>query len=115
MDLKGENSYHMLMVGLLFGMEGYANPVSNGRGGTGFYDVQLSPLVAHNPTITIEFKAFGNALLAEKERPELEHAAQEGLVQIDSKAYDHAATGRRLRYGIAFHRHSVAVAVETLE
>ena len=114
-DLKGENSYHMLMVGLLFGMEGYADPVSNGRGGTGFYDVRLTPLAAQNPTITLELKAFGNELSAAKERSELEHAAAQELAQIDSKAYDHAATGRRLRYGIAFHRHSVAVAVETLE
>ena len=42
-DLTSENSYHMLLVGLLFGAPGYGNPVSNREAGRGRFDIRLLP------------------------------------------------------------------------
>ena len=104
-DLVNENSYHMLVMGLLFGIPGYADPVSNGRGGMGYYDVRLNPCEVAAPALTVEFKvASGEASLRQ--------AAEVGLRQIAEKAYDHDASGARIRWGIAFWKQSVAVVCE---
>lgn len=122
-DLISENSYHMLLVGLLFGVPGYGNPLSNREQGGGYYDLRLAPepysgqpLYADLPVITVEFKALAGkdaptdaAALAEK----LARLADEGLEQIDRKDYDADEPGaKRLRYGIAFSGKHVAVACE---
>ena len=104
-DLVNENSYHMLVMGLLFGMPGYADPISNGRGGTGYFDVRLHPVKATAPTVTLEFKVAGN-------EASLQKTAELGLRQIAEKAYDHDAEGSRIRWGIAFWKQSAAVACE---
>lgn len=102
-DLVNENSYHMLVMGLLFGAEGYRDPVSNGRGGTGFFDVRLNPCDEGLPTVTVEFKVARNG-------DDLQHAAEEGLAQIAEKSYDHDAPGARVRWGVAFCGQRAAVA-----
>ena len=42
-DLLRENSYHMLMTGLLFGVPGYGDPRSNREEGRGYYDLRIAP------------------------------------------------------------------------
>ena len=66
-DLTSENSYHMLLVGLLFGVPGYGVPLSNREEGQGYYDLRLSPeersgrpLREDLPVITVEFKALSS-------------------------------------------------------
>ena len=136
-DLRSENSYHMLVLGLLFGVDGYAAPVSNGRAGRGFYDIRLNPLAPGKPTITLEFKVLprhevdrgaecdtgrGTERGADPELPSgrsaedvLRETAREGLAQVRAKAYDHDAPGPRLRFGIAFYKQEVAVEAERAE
>lgn len=108
-DLVSENSYHMLMMGLLFNVPGYSAPVSNREAGRGRFDVQLAPAdPARNPLITLELK--------HAEQPiDLELAARQALAQIDERAYDAAAgAAGSIRYGIAFAGKSAAVACEVV-
>lgn len=109
-DLTSENSYHMLLVGLLFGAPGYGNPVSNREAGRGRFDIRLLPERAGLPAITLELKFERGA-----DAGRLETLAAEALAQIEARAYDAEAAGSgagSLRYGIAFSGKSLAVAVE---
>lgn len=115
-DMVGENSYHMLMLGLLFGVPGYADPLSNREAGRGYFDVRLNPEpsfagLSERVPIVLEFK-----VLPAREAPadpvslarSLEELAQSALAQIAAKRYD-APAGRSLCYGVAFHGKDVAV------
>lgn len=125
-DLTGENSYHMLLLGLCFGVNGYLNPVSNREEGSGRYDIRLEPaaegtpfanltlsLPLHAPLITIELKYAKDA-----SRAELEDLAGKALEQIATRGYDgicpSAASGR-VRFGVACSGKSVAVAADRLD
>lgn len=118
-DLISENSAHMLMTGLLYGMPGYLAPRSNGEAGDGRFDLQLCPDMAvgtrdgyPRPLITIEFKfdkagSSGDAL---KER------AVSALRQIADRRYDGGAASvdGRLRWGVAFSGKHAASACERI-
>lgn len=109
-DLTSENSYHMLLVGLLFGAPGYGNPVSNREAGRGRFDIRLLPERAGLPEITLELKFERGA-----DTGRLETLAAEALAQIEARAYDAGAAGSgagSLRYGIAFSGKSLAVDVQ---
>ena len=105
-DLASENSYHMLVAGLLFGVRGYGNPLCNRERGRGRFDVQLVPNdPVRGPLITVELKFAGGADAS----PEtLDKLAEEALAQIASRSYD-AAPGPAgaLRWGLAFSGKSV--------
>ena len=123
-DLTSENSYHMLMLGLLFGVPGYADPISNREGGRGYFDILLRALSSERPDIVLEFKYVGGA-----EKPSgdeglqkaLENRAIEALEQIADRDYsrraiqesDPESNPEPLRYGIAFGGRHVAVATPT--
>lgn len=107
-DLVSENSYHMLVAGLLFGVRGYGNPLCNRERGRGRFDVQLVPNdPARDPLITVELKFAGGADASPETLADL---AAEALAQIASRSYD-AAPGLAgaLRWGLAFSGKSVAV------
>ena len=122
-DLVNENSYHMLLLGLCFGIEGYEPPVSNREAGHGRCDIQLIPekdsyitaAYGQRPFITIEVKHLASGLetdvsgsLTEK----LSSLAEAALAQIDDRAYDAATHGQMhcVRWGIAFSGKHVACA-----
>ena len=112
-DLTSENSYHMLLVGLLFGAPGYGNPASNREAGRGRFDIRRFPSGRGCPAVTLELKFERGA-----DAGRLEALAAEALAQIEARAYD-AGTARggagapstagSLRYGIAFSGKSLAV------
>ena len=122
-DLVNENSYHMLLLGLCFGIEGYEPPVSNREAGHGRCDIQLTPerdsyitaAYGQRPFITIEVKHLApdvatgaSGSLTEK----LSSLAEAALAQIDDRAYDAVAHGQMhcVRWGIAFSGKHVACA-----
>lgn len=106
-DLISENSAHMLMTGLLYGMPGYLVPRSNGEAGDGRFDLQLCPdMSVHVPSVylrpllTIEFKFEKGGVSGD----ELKRLADSALKQIVDKRYDEdeAFAGSRIRWGVAF-------------
>lgn len=127
MRVRKNDTGHML--GLLFGMEGYAAPLSNREEGYGRFDVQIAPedfpgsraVRGPRPLITVEMK-----FLSPKEAPDnsdelgelLTSLAREALSQIAVKGYDAdslpACAQGRVRWGVAFCGKRVAVACESL-
>jgi hypothetical protein len=111
-DLTAESPCHMLLLGLLYWMRGYKDPVSNREAGLGRFDVQVAPEAPSpsTPALTFEVKfakGAGDGRLAA--------LAREGLAQIESRAYDAAFGGSpRVRWGVAFSGKRVAVACERL-
>lgn len=109
-DGVSENSYHMLMLGLCYGMPGYADPVSNREAGSGRFDIQLAPDGAgagRLPLITIEIKflkAGEKRADAEALAGKLSALADGALRQIDEKGYDVASqtAAAAVRWGLAF-------------
>ena len=117
-DLVSENSVHMLVLGLLFGMRGYGDPVSNREQGLGRFDIRVEPqptpfFEGSRPLMTVELK-FGRG--ADDNR--LVELAREALEQIANKRYDDelpALARGRVRWGLAFAGKRVAVAAEVLD
>lgn len=103
-DLTSENSWHMLMLGLCFGMSGYGDPASNREEGLGRPDIQLRPQKTlffdeKVPLLTFELKFERDAA---DER--LGRLADEALAQIEDRRYDAdlpADAAGRMRWGIA--------------
>ena len=112
-DLVSENSCHMLLFGLCFGLPGYGDPRSNRESGYGRYDIQVEPvdlpmgspeaygMLAERPRVTVEVKFAKDGGDAR-----LDALADAALAQIRERAYDAAALGSvasgRLRWGVAF-------------
>lgn len=116
-DLISENSAHMLMTGLLYGMPGYLAPRSNGEAGDGRFDLQLCPdMSVHvpstysRPLLTIEFKFEKGGACGDG----LNRLAESALKQIVDKRYDEdgAFAGGRIRWGVAFSGKHVASVCE---
>ena len=57
-DLTNEAACHMMVFGLLFGMPGYGDPLSNREAGYGRYDIQVMPAdpTSGLPCVTVEVK-----------------------------------------------------------
>ena len=119
-DLTRESECHMLLMGLLFGMPGYGDPVSNREAGYGRFDLQVTPLpdrAAELPLLTVEAKFMSSSSydqLGEGAPAALDELARKALNQIAGKAYDegHAPLPAPMRWGVAFGGKHVAVAVE---
>jgi hypothetical protein len=111
-DLVSEGPCHAMLLGLLVGMDGYANPVSNREAGHGRPDIQVVPddPSRDTPVLTVEVKferGADDARLAELTR--------EALAQAESREYDAALeSAPRVRWGVAFAGKRVAVACERL-
>ncbi|NMM93578.1 AAA family ATPase [Bifidobacterium oedipodis] len=130
-DLTSENSLHMLITGLCFGVPGYVDPKSNKEAGYGRYDLRLEPsggdlanfsfvAPAVRPLITIELKYLRNDDASQEDfARQLQAKAKDALQQIDEHGYDEGdlpqqAQGR-LRWGIAVGNRRCAVACQRLE
>lgn len=122
-DLTSENSYHMLMTGLLCGVPLYGDTLSSREEGSGCFYLRLSPEVrpgmparADLPTITVEFKVLSRPDAGKGAddpaalRDRLAALARVALEQVDRKAHDCQAPGPRIRYGMAFCGKTVVVA-----
>lgn len=102
-DLTSENSWHILLLGLLFNMRGYADPISNREYGLGRPDIRLEPAESpfvhgKRPLITIELKYEPEA-----DSGELSRLAEDVLRQIREHRYDEgdlpALASGRVRWG----------------
>ncbi len=123
-DLTSENSAHMMLLGLCFGIEGYAGPRSNREAGSGRFDIQIHPedvsgvppVRGKRPIITIEVKFSKDANVSDGE---LRNLAEVALGQIESKGYDSGCANDTsdgcARWGIAFQGKRVAAVCETLQ
>lgn len=117
-DLTSENSWHMFLLGLLFNVRGYVDPISNREYGLGRPDIRLEPDGtfaddSERSLVTIELKYMRG-----DDEGDLKRLAQEALRQIDERRYDAGAlterASSRVRWGIACCGKRVAVVAETV-
>lgn len=121
-DFISENSCHLFLLGLCFGIPGYADPLSNRESGYGRYDIRLEPVdVAPGSLAAFNALEYRPLVIIEIEFSKgpgsLETLANEALRQIEDRRYDcdaPAGAAGRLRWGIAFSGKRVAVAMERL-
>ena len=106
-DLRDENSYHMMMLGMCSYLYGEYEVKSNRESGKGRSDILLRPLKKANPGIVLEFK------YTKDEKEDLEKLAQQALNQITERAYGAELTGIVYRIGLAHCGKRVAVVYST--
>ena len=108
-DYKEENSYHMFIFGMLLALsEGYTVH-SNPESGKGRSDCLIMPVEKNEPAVVIEFKHRC------EDGADLRAAAEEGLRQIEEKAYVHSLKqegyAKIYKYSIAFHKKNCEIAM----
>lgn len=94
-DLKSENSYHMMMLGMCAFMYQHYDVRSNRESGNGRSDIILYAKKPELPHMILEFK------YTKDESQDLEKLAQEAIDQIKDKKYDAEITGTVYYIGLA--------------
>lgn len=101
-DLKDENSYHMMVLGLCAWMRNIYEVESNREEGLGRGDIVLIAKRNNIPSYVLEFKYS-------KEECDLNKLANEAIQQIIDKKYDMKLKGKIIYIGLAHHKKSVKV------
>lgn len=94
-DLKNENSYHMMMLGMCAFMYQYYDVKSNRESGLGRSDILIRAKSPKYPHMILEFK------YTRDESQNLAELAQEAVDQIKEKKYDAEMTGTVYYIGLA--------------
>ncbi len=92
-DLKNENSYHMMMLGMCICLSNDYEVISNREEGKGRCDLILKAK-KKKPSFVIEFKYT-------KDSKELETLVNEAVKQIEEQQYDYELTGKVNHIGLA--------------
>ena len=96
-DLKEENSYHMMMLGMCTFLTGEYDVESNRESGKGRSDIILKAKTGEKPNIVMEFKYIRD------EKKDLRELAEEALEQIERKDYAAGLQGEVVCIGLG-HR-----------
>lgn len=102
-DLKGENSYHMMMLGACAFLFKDYEVRSNRESGTGRSDILLYAKKPGKPHMILEFK------YTKDESQNLEELAEDAIKQIKEKKYDAGMSGPVCYIGLAHFGKSAAV------
>ena len=94
-DLKDENSYHMMMLGMCAFLRRDYAVKSNRESGTGRSDICLYSKNARYPNLVLEFK------YTKDEMEDLVELAEKALEQIKEKQYDAEMEGEVVYLGLA--------------
>lgn len=94
-DLKNENSYHMLMLGMCAFLSADFEIQSNRESGRGRSDIIMKAKNSKNLNIIMEFK------YTKDEKQDLEVLAKEAIKQVKDKMYHVGMEGRILYIGLA--------------
>lgn len=94
-DLKSENSYHMMMLGMCAFMQRHYEVSSNRENGGGRGDIVLRGRTPQYPGMILEFK------YTKDESQDLEELALEAISQIKDKRYDAGMDGIVYFIGLA--------------
>lgn len=101
-DLKDENSYHMMVLGLCAWMRNIYEVESNREEGLGRGDIVLIAKRNDIPSYVLEFKYS-------KEECDLNKLANVAIQQIIDKKYDMKLKGKIIYIGLAHHKKSAKV------
>ena len=104
-DLKDENSYHVLFLGMCAWLSNEYEIKSNREEGKGRCDIILKAKKESLPSYVLEFK-----YLKEADAERLEESAKEAVLQIKEKHYDAELPGRAILIGLAHAGKEVRIA-----
>ncbi len=104
-DLKDENSYHVLFLGMCAWLSNEYDIISNREEGKGRRDIILKEKKESLPSYVLEFK-----YLKEADTERLEESAKEAVLQIKEKHYDAELQGRAILIGLAHAGKEVRIA-----
>ena len=104
-DLKDENSYHVLFLGMCAWLSNEYDIISNREEGKGRCDIILKAKKESLPSYVLEFK-----YLKEADTERLEESAKEAVLQIKEKRYDAELPGRAILIGLAHAGKEVRIA-----
>ena len=104
-DLKDENSYHVLFLGMCAWLSNEYDIISNREEGKGRCDIILKAKKESLPSYVLEFK-----YLKEADAERLEESAKEAVLQIKEKRYDAELPGRAILIGLAHAGKEVRIA-----
>ena len=104
-DLKDENSYHVLFLGMCAWLSNEYEIKSNREEGKGRCDIILKAKKESLPSYVLEFK-----YLKEADTERLEESAKEAVLQIKEKHYDAELPGRAILIGLAHAGKEVRIA-----
>ena len=96
-DLKDENSYHVLFLGMCAWLSNEYDIISNREEGKGRCDIILKAKKEGLASYVLEFK-----YLKEADTERLEESAKEAVLQIKEKRYDAELQGRTILIGLAY-------------
>ena len=103
-DLKDENSYHVLFLGMCAWLSNEYDIISNREEGKGRCDIILKAKKESLPSYVLEFK-----YLKEADTERLEESAKEAVLQIKEKRYDAELPGRAILIGLAHAGKEVSI------
>ena len=103
-DLKDENSYHVLFLGMCAWLSNEYDIISNREEGKGRCDIILKAKKESLPSYVLEFK-----YLKEADAERLEESAKEAVLQIKEKRYDAELQGRAILIGLAHAGKEVSI------
>ena len=95
-DLKDENSYHVLFLGMCAWLSNEYDIISNREEGKGRCDIILKAKKESLPSYVLEFK-----YLKEADEGELEASARAAIDQIKARRYDIELAGKVILVGLA--------------
>ena len=96
-DLKNENSYHMMMLGMCVCLSSTYEVISNREEGKGRCDLILKAKDEKKTSFVLEFK------YTKDENVSLEELSEEVICQIKEKKYAQDLKGRVIYIGLAHH------------
>ncbi len=106
-DLTGENSYHMMMLGMCVCLSDNYKVISNREEGKGRCDLVIQAKDEKRTSFVIEFKYLKEDKSNTKE--ELERLSKEAIRQIQDRVYDFDLKGKVIYIGLAHHGKDVVM------
>lgn len=101
-DLKDENSYHMMLLGMCAWLSNEYEVISNREAGKGRCDIILKSKKSQISYI-LEFKYTNDSSV------DLKQLAKSAIDQIDSRRYDSELSGTVIRIGLAHYQKNVEI------
>lgn len=101
-DLKDENSYHMMLLGMCAWLSNEYEVISNREVGKGRCDIILKSKKSHISYI-LEFKYTNDSSV------DLKQLAKSAIDQIDSRRYDSELSGTVIHIGLAHYQKNVEI------
>ena len=101
-DLKDENSYHMMLLGMCAWLSNEYEVISNREVGTGRCDIILKSK-KNQISYILEFKYTNDSSV------DLKQLAKSAIDQINSRRYDSELSGTVIRIGLAHYQKNVEI------